>query len=107
MKKTVIKNPIIINKFAKGNTYTPSLPSLKYSYNVSADSGSICIRATLIKIAPANVAPIVRKSGLCLKDLERIGKVPKNKTIPKKASINKTLRIGSNISLSIKYENRY
>lgn len=93
VKNMVIKNPTIINKFAKGNTYT-SYPSFKYYYRVSDDSGSICRTATLINSAPANVDPIILNLGLVLNAFERIGKVPTKQTMRKNSIMNTILRIG-------------
>ncbi len=93
VKKIVIKNPIINNKFAKGNTSFSSSPSFKYYSIASADSGKICIIATLINKEPANVVPIDRSIGFDLKAADRRGNVPTNVTMTKNNTIKATFKM--------------
>ena len=73
----------------------------------SADSGKMCIIATFMKRAPANVEPIAWSRGFCLNVLDLMGRVPTPTTIKKNRSITRDLSNARIRLLSILISDRF
>ena len=80
-------------RFARGNTSWSGSSPLRYASIESADYGSMCRMATLMKRAPANVVPIDFKKAFDLKEADLKGIVPTTITIATKITMQTILRM--------------